>query len=298
MNRLCVSIPQELLCYKKNKDENSKKPEKSFKSGVSVVKDNCGKIERVDYYTPCGELLKRVIYNGSSIVAIQHYRNNSLYITEDYKDNLIVAKKIYDKLGKVISKIYYEYDRQNNLTGICKLQDFSQYRIQYGYDELQRVNSRKIWINTEVVEEQKYKYDILDRIIEYSDLNQSILVKKISENNDLLAYTITDKIGNEISITNHLIAGEYIKTEILLNGHSMEIKDYSYLDNIMLKKPYISEDDLELVISNLLKTEIEDKATQRINKNDTTNTIINKSIDTARQSIPLRKSNFGQITLI
>ena len=242
--------------------------------------------------------MKRVIYNGSSIVAIQHYRNNSLYITEDYKDNLIVTKKIYDKLGKVISKIYYEYDRQNNLTGICKLQDFSQYRIQYGYDELQRVNSRKIWINTEVVEEQKYKYDILDRIIEYSDLNQSILVKKISENNDLLAYTITDKIGNEISITNHLIAGEYIKTEILLNGHSMEIKDYSYLDNIMLKKPYISEDDLELVISNLLKTEIEDKATQRINKNDTTNTIINKSIDTARQSIPLRKSNFGQITLI
>ena len=39
--------------------------------------------------------------------------------------------------------------------------------------------------------------------------------------------------------------------EIIVNGHSTTVKDTSYVDNIMLKKPYATEDDLDLIIANL-----------------------------------------------
>ena len=84
----------------------------------------------------------------------------------------------------------------------------------YKYDDLNRIVCRKLYKNSEHINEQHYKYDILDRIIEYQDDNQHIVVNKISLNNELLSYVIIDRmvvalqffiISNNCSICCHLL---------------------------------------------------------------------------------------------
>ena len=114
---------------------------------------------------------------------------------------------------------------------------------------------RKLYKNSEHINEQHYKYDILDRIIEYQDDNQHIVVNKISLNNELLSYVIIDRMGNKIVVENLYSSSTYAETKISLNGHSTTIKDTSYVDNIMLKRPYANENDLDLIIANLFHEE-------------------------------------------
>ena len=158
-----------------------------------------------------------------------------------------------------------------------------------------RVNSRIIKVNKNTVAEQRYRYDILDRIVEYKDENQTINVLKLNPKNELLSYTITDRNGNTISIINKYMCSDYIGTEIDLNGHKTTVNDKSYVDNVMLKKPYTSEDDLDLVISKMLnnsKSESESKPklipiTRRGPNKDISDTIINNNLINSNKPLPI-----------
>ena len=62
-------------------------------------------------------------------------------------------------------------------------------------------------------------------------------------------------MGNKIVVENLYSSSTYKETNISLNGHSTTIKDTSYVDNIMLKRPYATENDLDLIIANLFNEE-------------------------------------------
>ena len=78
-----------------------------------------------------------------------------------------------------------------------------------------------------------------------------INVHKVNPKNELVSYTITDVIGNRIIINNKFMCSDYIGTDIELNDHKTSIKDISYVNNIMLKKPYATEEDLYYALSHL-----------------------------------------------
>ena len=259
-NFLGISIPEPLRCYCRvlQETENfySPKPE-VCDFGVKLIKDANGKFEFAAYYSDTGELLKKIYYKGSVLEHIEYFRNNLMHMREDFIQEQIKNRIKYDKNGNIKSKISYEYDKKNHITSITKQIDKSTYCVEYGYDELQRINSRTLSMNDKEINKQFYRYDILDRIVMYKDKNQCITVKQIGKNNELIYYVIEDKILNEISVYNRFINSEYIDSEICLNGHKMILKDNSYVDNVMLKKPYTREDDLDFMISSIYKTETE-----------------------------------------
>ena len=141
--------------------------------------------------------------------------------------------------------------KNNRITEICKESKKQKAVVKYEYDSIGRIISRTVVLNESHSFHQTYRYDILDRVIEYKDENQHIVVNNISKKNELLSYSITDKIDNEILVTNHFTELGYINTEFTLNGHSTTVKDTSYVDNVMLKRPCANEDDLDLIISGL-----------------------------------------------
>ena len=95
-------------------------------------------------------------------------------------------------------------------------------------------------------------------------------------------------MNNEISVINHFNADGYKKTDISLNGHTISITDRSYVDNIMLKKPYTSEDDLDLIISKMLNNNTSEFKTTRT-KTDSLDDMINCSIQSRTLPISIRK---------
>ena len=280
---LCVSIPAELQEFKKaidilpQNEEQVTDVKQDF--GVRLEKDAEGNLTCAAYYAQSGELLKKIYYKGSSVDSIELFRNNRLYSTERYENSCIRKKLIHNNDGQILSSINYEYNRHGKIAVIRKISDKTRYQIEYGYDELMRVNSRVVKINNEIIADQHYRYDILDRIVEYKDKNQSIMVEKINTNNELVSYNITDRIGNVIFIRNKYMCSEYIGTEIDLNGHKTTIKDRSYVDNVMLKKPITNEDDLDFIISNLTSSSNINKeemcTTRRISNTDIMDCIIN-----------------------
>ena len=280
---LCISIPEELKQYTKleelqeqNEDED-KKLTNDF--GVKIIKDEEGNLVCTAYYSDIGEIIKKIYYIGSSVASIEHYRNNSLYSHEKFGNGRLCKKSKYDKQGKVTCTVKYDYNKSEQIISIQKILNEIRYLVNYGYDELKRVNSRVIRINDKILDEQAFRYDILDRIVEYRDNNQNIKVHKINQKNELVSYTITDNANNEISILNKFICTDYIGTEIELNGHKTTVKDYSYVDNVMLKKPFTSEDDLDFAISNILKKSGNNVGkTSRNSNNDNIDTIIGNSI--------------------
>ena len=290
-NYMCVSIPRELQSFAKCKDKllktNIQGP-KLLNFGVKFIKKIDGKLDYAAHYSDTGELVKKVYYEGSRIKKIQHFSNNILYMDEEYSDDLIVRKIKYSKDKTILSKTGYTYNRNNKITSIRKTKSGNTFSVEYGYDELERVNRRIVSYNHEIVKEQKYRFDILDRIVEYSDNNQTIRVQKISPDNKLIYYSITDKIGNEITIINNFFCSEYQKTEVTLNGHKIELVDKNYVDNIMLKKPYATEDDLDLIISNLFNEKTE-YTTKRTSLSDTADSIIDNTITARALPISLRK---------
>lgn len=105
----------------------------------------------------------------------------------------------------------------------------------------------------------------------------------------MISYVITDRMGNDITIENLFTERGYAYTNITLNGHSSTVKDTSYVDNVMLKKPYTSEDDLDLIIANLFRGE---KAMQAERENDAekrSSSLIDKSIEFRALPISMRK---------
>ena len=282
-NYLCISIPDELQQFAKlmEPDDEIIQPKLNSQDfGVKLIKDEYGNLTCAAYYSDTGELLKKILYKGSTISSIEQYRNNILYSTEKYDNGKITRKIKYDKSGKTISTISYEYNKKDQLITIRKFTNDVRYAIIYGYDELMRVNSRSIKIDDKFIEEQRYRYDILDRVVEYKDKNQKIEVHKLNPNNLLLSYTITDNIGNQIHVKNKFMCSEYIGTEIELNGHTTSIKEKSYLDNVMLKKPFTSEDDLDFVLSNIYKKhQSEQFVPIQITRRESKNNVINMIID-------------------
>lgn len=223
-------------------------------TGVQINRDSRGRITSVEYRSLDGDLEKLVFYSGMVISAINYYKSERLYCTEEYENEKLVDKILYSKNGSITCKYSYRY-YNGFISGITKYTNNHEIEVNYKYDDLVRIIERNIYLDKNTVSNQQYNYDILDRIKEYKDENQRILVKTISEKNELLSYEITDRIGNNILIENHFTECRYVFTKINLNGHSITVDDTSYVDNVMLKKPNACEDDLDLIIANLFKSE-------------------------------------------
>lgn len=284
----CFAIPQELKNYLLiNNDDNY--ADVSPSSHTEVHRDSFGRVISVSYYTEDKDLIKTEFYSGSSICTINQYRQGHLYSTGEYKDDLLISKSIMKSDGSILCQYEYEYNQNNKINRIHKKTKNKDILVGYRYDSFGRIVERNISINNEVITKQKYQYDILDRVVEYEDASQKIKVDKISEKNELISYTITDKMNNIIKVENHFADCGYICSKITVNGHSCSVNDKSYADNIMLKRPYTSEDDLDLIISNLLRNPA--NTTNRIKDAVSNNAmgLIDRSIEIRTLPISLRK---------
>ena len=278
------TIPEELVKYfnPDNAEENL-----NFSSDIEVVRNSNGKISSLKLYSPDKELIKTLCYENSKIVLVNHFRQNLLYSSDRYNNELLIEKNVYRRNGALAYTINYEYNRENRLNRICKKALNRELLVGYRYDSFGRIIEKNISFNGKQRTKQEYSYDVLDRIVEYKDTKQKILVNKISQNNELISYTITDRISNVISVENHFADCGYICTTLVVNGHSTTVNDTSYVDNVMLKKPFATEDDLDIIISNLFTGM--DTATQRAGCYSNTMDIINNNIENRALPISLRK---------
>lgn len=214
-----------------------------------------GHIDSVDYYTPDGDLLKQVCYDENDISKINYFHNGFLYMSVLFgSEDTVLSKKVYKKDGSIAHQIEYRYDKENRIACIHK-KDKSDISVEYVYDCLGRIIERKISVDGHLRAWQHYTYDILNRITGYKDDNKTVAVSNISKKNELISYTITDTMKRKVCINNRFSeTGEYINTEIISGNERSVIKDKNYVDNVMLKKPHTSEDDLDLIISSLFRT--------------------------------------------
>ncbi len=250
------SIPQELISYKKILDtvincEDKENGLFTISSQAVLNRDARGRLVSAGFYNVDNELYKQVFFNGDNIESINYYRNDRLTCREFYEANKVCSKYLYKKDGSCVYEYHYGYDALNRTNSICRKCLNNEVLAAYEYDSIDRIISRKIYLNKDLILNQSYGYDVLNRVTEYSDENQTIFVSGISNKNELLSYTITDKMENKIIITNHFTCTGYLNTEYTLNGHSVTVVDKSFVDNIMLKKPVSNEDDLDLIISGL-----------------------------------------------
>ena len=278
------TIPEELVKYfnPDNAEENL-----NFSSDIEVVRNSNGKISSLKLYSPDKELIKTLCYENSKIVLVNHFRQNLLYSSDRYNNELLIEKNVYRRNGALAYTINYEYNREKRLNRICKKALNRELLVGYRYDSFGRIIEKNISFNGKQRTKQEYSYDVLDRIVEYKDTKQKILVNKISQNNELISYTITDRINNVISVENHFADCGYICTTLVVNGHSTTVNDTSYVDNVMLKKPFATEDDLDIIISNLFTGM--DTATQRAGCYSNAMDIINNNIENRALPIALRK---------
>ncbi len=296
---LCITIPEELQKYTKEAEffepVCEEKSSKDF--GLKPINDTFGNTIGTAYFSDTGELIKKVFYNGNSVKSINNYRNNKLYSQEEFDNGKIIKKILYNTNECKISILKYKYNNDGQIVYIQKQINDKIYSVKYGYDELKRVNSRTICFGQNIITEQTFRYDILDRIVEYKDSNQCIKITKVNQHNDLVSYTITDIIGNKIIVENKFMCSEYIGTDIELNGHKTSIKDRNYINNVMLKKPYTNEDDLDFALSHFINTPkinnpnlITTKRERNINTDKIANFIIsNKKDDFAKPVISADK---------
>ena len=284
-----ISIPVELEQYRMVSKFMEEK-EESFAPvnfGVKLIKNSLGNVECAIHYDDNGEVVKKVFYNGSTVSCVKYFRNEKLYYKEEYKNDLVQKKIKYNFCGHITSSINYEYNKLEKVIGIQKETEQGLYEGKYGYDELNRVNNRRLYYNSKIINDQRYRFDILDRISEYKDINQKINVHQIGQKNELIHYTITDKIGNRVSVVNYFNDVEYKYTEITLNGHTTSLRDIGYADNIMLKRPYTSEDDIDMIISCLFQTQTE--RTKRTGHADISDEITEQKIKYRTLPISIRK---------
>ena len=300
-NYLSIFIPEELQQFSKVAEifEHTEPAENNF--GVQTIKDKDGNLLGTEYYSSNGELLKKVYYKGSSVSTVEQYRNSAIYSVEKYDTGKIIQKTLYNKKGSEVNVIKYKYNRENQVVYIQKQINNKIYSVEYGYDELKRVNSRYLRAGSETINKQQYRYDILDRIVEYKDDNQCITVHKVNPNNELISYTIRDVIGNTIEVNNRFMCTEYIGTEISLNGHKTSVKDKMYINNVMLKRPYTNEDDLDFALSeqvNMTKISTNSIATTKRNNEINTDKITDFIISGKKESIKNTPLSAEQIKLL
>ena len=280
------TIPQELVKYF-HSDDALIEENLNFSSDIEVVRDSNGKISSLKFYSPDKELIKTLCYENSKIVLINNFRQNLLYSSDKYNNDLLIEKNVYRKNGSIAYTITYEYNREKRLNRICKKTLNRELLVGYRYDTFGRIIEKNISFNGKQTTKQEYRYDVLDRVVEYKDTKRKILVDKIGQNNELISYTITDRIGNVINVENHFADCGYICTSLKVNGHSTSVNDASYVDNVMLKKPFATEDDLDIIILNLFTGM--DTVTQRTASEDNAMSLINNSIEIRTLPISLRK---------
>ena len=244
-NDLVRIVPQELRKFI-NQPDNSNK---TF-SQTEILRDSHGRICSICYYNLKRELTKQVFYIGAEIKSIEYYHKNTLVTREEFEDSKLIIKKHYCD-GSIESTLKFKYDALKNIQKISKEENGNFTAIEYKYDTLSRIIARQIYNDKGLISKQEYNYDALNRVIFYSDENQKIVVYNYNKKNELLNYEITDRMNNVISVVNHFSDTGYICTDYSLNKHSLTINDTSYVDNIMLKKPNATEDDLDLIISKL-----------------------------------------------
>ena len=257
------TIPQELIKYY-NPADVSNQNEQNFSSNVEVVRNNEGKIFSLKFYSPDKDLVKSLCYEGAQITQVNYYRQNLLYCSDKYNDSLLLEKTVYRKNGVVAYIINYEYNKEKRLVRICKKTLNREFLVGYKYDTFGRIIEKNISFN-----------------------GKQIKVDKINQNNELISYRITDKIGNVIGVENHFADCGYICTTLVVNGHSTTVNDTSYVDNVMLKKPYAKEEDLDIIISNLFAGM--DTTTQRMSGSNNAINLIEQTIETRTLPISLRK---------
>ena len=280
------TIPEELVKYF-HSDDALIEENLNFSSNVEVVRDSEGKVSALKLYSPDNELIRTLCYENSKIVLVNNFRQNLLYSSDKYNNELLIEKNVYRKNGSIAYTITYEYNREKRLNRICKKTLNRELLVGYRYDTFGRIIEKNISFNGKQTTKQEYRYDVLDRVVEYKDSKQKILVDKIGQNNELISYTITDRIGNVINVENHFADCGYICTSLKVNGHSTSVNDASYVDNVMLKKPFATEDDLDIIISNLFTGM--DAVTQRTTSEDNAKSLINNSIAIRTLPISLRK---------
>lgn len=249
-----LSVPEDLTAFYRVTDTIRRVNSNEFNSDIVIKRDAMGCIESICYYSAENELRKQVHYKEENIVKINYYSAGHMTQTEMYNEGMPTLKSVFNNKGTLLHTFEYQYNRKKQVTHICKKTQGKHITIEYKYDDFDRIMKRIISLNNESLLEQTYRYDILDRIVEYRDNNQRILVNRINKNCDLLSYVITDKMNNDIRIFNHFtVEDTYDYTEIMVNGHSSTVKDKSYVDNVMLKKPRTDDDDLDLIIANLFR---------------------------------------------
>lgn len=293
------TIPLELISYKKVLDTISTSEETNFMPCAEINRDKRGRIISANFYSDENELYKQVFFDGDEITAVNYYSNDRLIRKDIFDKNYLAAKQIYKTDGTLAYKIYYSYNQTHQIISICKQSSKKEILVTYAYDSIDRIISRNIYLNSILQTEQHYRYDALNRVVEYKDENQKIYVRSISQKNELLSYSITDRIDNEIVITNHFTATGYVDTEFVLNGHCTTVKDTRYVDNVMLRKPFTSEDDLDLIISNLYNSSdtIITRPTQETSATKNAMSLIDKNIELRVLPISIRKRVLYNIAL-
>lgn len=299
LNSFCgVSIPEDLNTYyyvsNVIKERETVIP---VDSEIVIKRDTNGCIASVNYYSPDKELVKEVFYNGGDITKINNYRGKFLYSTEEYQNSLLNIKYIFSKNGNLMYNIEYKYNKRNLTTSIVKKNKDRDVKLEYEYDDFNHIRKRIVFVNSERMLEQNFRYDILDRVVEYTDNNQHIIVNSISKKNELISYVITDKMGNKIKVENIFSGEKYSYTNITLNGHSSPIKDTSYVDNVMLKKPYTNEDDLDLLIVNLFKNNDAMHTTRKDDADFRSSKLVDNNIEMKALPISMRKRLLYNLTI-
>ena len=291
LNSYCrLSVPENLTTYYRVTDTIKRVKPQVFDSDVVINRDAKGYIVSVNYFSPEKKLVKQVCYKEEEISKINYYHDGCLTSTEAYKDGLPALKFIFKKNGYLACTFEYQYNRKKQRTSVCKKSQDKEIKIEYKYDDFDRIVKRSVSLNKEYFLEQIYRYDILDRIVEYRDNNQRIVVNRINKNNELLSYVITDKMNNDITIVNHFTdENTYDYTEMTVNGHSSTVRDKSYVDNVMLKKPYTSDEDLDLIIANLFREEDSKPVTRDVEAESFSRKLINSNIEQRALPISIRK---------
>ncbi len=228
---------------------------------VETVYNPDGTILSVDYYNDEG-LNKRVFYDEFSVIEIRYYREGKIDYKQLFKDDVLVSEYFYKKTGEVSSVLEYEY-KLDRISGINQILCLSKRRIELKYDFMDRIIGRKVYFDDKIALTQHYVYDAMDRISGYDDENYSLFVEKFTKDNKLHTYRITDKMKNEIVITNNFYDNKYVESKVSVNGVDKVVKDINYVDNIMTKKPTQSMDDLDLIISKLFNDSEVTGATKR-----------------------------------
>ncbi len=284
---LCIIIPTELKQYKIGEEIQEQDIKTSCaKNNVLIKRNDNGLVEQVEYFDENGELEKSLTYKGASVSKETVYKNGKIRVEKEFSEDKLISKKVFRNNGETLYENNYRYD-SNNLVFISKKEKDIECAVIYIYDELDRIISRKIYKNREIISEQFYKYDISGKILGYRDRNQTVEVCRRNQKNELLCYKIKDIKGNEILIKNIFDGFAYLKTEIVLNGNCATVVNRDYVDNIVLKKPCATDDDLDLVISKLENKKISETECKKIN--DISEHVIKEEIEKVILPIALRK---------